>query len=570
MVQKVAPFRELFGRYVFGGILDRHPGLRVGWFEGGINWVPAALQDARAPLRLAPAHGRPRDRARPAALLGAPHVRVVHGRSARPRADRPDRRRPGDVVVGLPAQREHLRLLQRVARQRRRQPSARGGRRRSSARTCERSSAWTADDRRAHDDAPCTGPVHLAQAPTAERLDPDPDRMRRERGHRLRSIMRDQGTRRARAARQHQRLLRHRRDLAAGRRRPGELRAAGRRRARRRRAPPPVHAVPRRMTACEPCCRTTTCTGPPTSTSTRAWQLFACARWPTCCRPAHRSPSTSGPTPCAASATSPSPRPPPDAGKVISGARLIKTPDELACMREGLRITEQAIAEVQAQLAPGVRQTDLTATFLRAVFDAGADANILDPIWQVMPTQHRGRAVDHARRPRLPAADHRARAARGRRALGRHRHQLRRLPLRLRPHLDRRATSPTARQRAQFDKWRAIMDVRARRHPRRRHRRRPHRRRDQARAGERTPWMPHFYLGHGLGIDSAEMPYVGSDIGEAFDAALVLAAGHGARARAARLGRRRGRLPRRGGAPHHRGRVGTDDRLPVRPVLGCP
>ena len=46
MVHNVAPFREMFGRYVFGGILDRHPGLTVGWFEGGINWVPAALQDA--------------------------------------------------------------------------------------------------------------------------------------------------------------------------------------------------------------------------------------------------------------------------------------------------------------------------------------------------------------------------------------------------------------------------------------------------------------------------------------------------------------------------------------------
>lgn len=46
MVHNVAPFREMFGRYLFGGILDRHPGLQVGWFEGGINWVPAALQDA--------------------------------------------------------------------------------------------------------------------------------------------------------------------------------------------------------------------------------------------------------------------------------------------------------------------------------------------------------------------------------------------------------------------------------------------------------------------------------------------------------------------------------------------
>ena len=46
MMHNVAPFREMFGRYVFGGILDRHPGLQVGWFEGGINWIPAALQDA--------------------------------------------------------------------------------------------------------------------------------------------------------------------------------------------------------------------------------------------------------------------------------------------------------------------------------------------------------------------------------------------------------------------------------------------------------------------------------------------------------------------------------------------
>jgi predicted TIM-barrel fold metal-dependent hydrolase len=46
MLQNVAPFRDVFGKYVFGGILDRHPGLRIGWFEGGINWVPSVLQDA--------------------------------------------------------------------------------------------------------------------------------------------------------------------------------------------------------------------------------------------------------------------------------------------------------------------------------------------------------------------------------------------------------------------------------------------------------------------------------------------------------------------------------------------
>ncbi len=46
MLQSVAPFRDTFGKYIFGGILDRHPGLKIGYFEGGINWVPSALQDA--------------------------------------------------------------------------------------------------------------------------------------------------------------------------------------------------------------------------------------------------------------------------------------------------------------------------------------------------------------------------------------------------------------------------------------------------------------------------------------------------------------------------------------------
>ncbi len=46
MLHQVAPFREMFGKYILGGILDRHKSLRIGWFEGGINWVPSAIQDA--------------------------------------------------------------------------------------------------------------------------------------------------------------------------------------------------------------------------------------------------------------------------------------------------------------------------------------------------------------------------------------------------------------------------------------------------------------------------------------------------------------------------------------------
>ena len=44
----LAPFRKNFGELVFGGILDRHPKLRVVFAEAGagISWVPSTLQDA--------------------------------------------------------------------------------------------------------------------------------------------------------------------------------------------------------------------------------------------------------------------------------------------------------------------------------------------------------------------------------------------------------------------------------------------------------------------------------------------------------------------------------------------
>jgi len=43
---QAAPFRRVLGNLTFGGILDRHPKLRIVFAEGGINWVAGALQDA--------------------------------------------------------------------------------------------------------------------------------------------------------------------------------------------------------------------------------------------------------------------------------------------------------------------------------------------------------------------------------------------------------------------------------------------------------------------------------------------------------------------------------------------
>jgi Xaa-Pro dipeptidase len=37
--------------------------------------------------------------------------------------------------------------------------------------------------------------------------------------------------------------------------------------------------------------------------------------------------------------------------------------------------------------------------------------------------------------------------------------------------------------------------------------------------------LAHFYLGHGVGCDSAEAPFIGSDLGLAFDDTVELAPG---------------------------------------------
>jgi Xaa-Pro aminopeptidase len=43
--------------------------------------------------------------------------------------------------------------------------------------------------------------------------------------------------------------------------------------------------------------------------------------------------------------------------------------------------------------------------------------------------------------------------------------------------------------------------------------------------GARRPWLPHLYLAHGIGTNSAEMPLVGTDLGADFDNALLLEPG---------------------------------------------
>jgi len=215
--------------------------------------------------------------------------------------------------------------------------------------------------------------------------------------------------------------------------------------------------------------------------------------------------------------------PPRGAGEVMNPARVVKTPDELACLRHSMWITEQAMAEVQDRLVPGARQTDLTATFLHRVFELGADANVLDPIWQVMPdhqaelpwTVHGDLACPLLSSERVLEAGDVLWVDAGISYGGYHSDFGRTWVV---------GAEPTARQQAQYRRWcdidEAVLAVT----------------RAGVTAAELTaaarqvyegeqPWMAHFYLGHGLGLNSAEAPYVGTDLGDDYDRRLVLAAG---------------------------------------------
>jgi Xaa-Pro dipeptidase len=210
-----------------------------------------------------------------------------------------------------------------------------------------------------------------------------------------------------------------------------------------------------------------------------------------------------------------------DATTILSACKVVKTRDELECIRRAQSINEQAILDVERLVAPGVRGTDLSGAFLRRIFELGATANTVDPIWQRMPSRigdgpysitgdlvfptpttdqpfvagdviwvdtgidYHGYASDFGCTFVVggPQPVHRGQGARWREILARC--------------LDVLKPGATG-----SDLVRAASANEARR-----------------------PWPAHLYLAHGIGTNSAEMPLVGTDLGAAFDDALTLVSG---------------------------------------------
>ncbi len=164
----------------------------------------------------------------------------------------------------------------------------------------------------------------------------------------------------------------------------------------------------------------------------------------------------------------------------------------------------------------------MSGRLLRSLFELGASSNTVDPIWQVMgrepadrpmsitddlvfPTPTKPRElvegdliwVDNGVNYRGYQSDYGNAWIVGR--------------------------EPNAREREHYTAWRGVLDrVLGALHAGATNA-------DlTAAAGEafgRRPWLSHFYLAHGTGIESAEMPYVGTDLGAEFDAGFVLASG---------------------------------------------
>ena len=177
---------------------------------------------------------------------------------------------------------------------------------------------------------------------------------------------------------------------------------------------------------------------------------------------------------------------------------------------------------VRPLAVPGARATDLSGAFLRAIAELGASANTVDPVFQVVPRAVADGPFTLTGEIVFPLPTRPAELAAG---------DVLWVDTGINLHgyaSDFGATwivgrEPDATERAQFSQWRAIVDrtlavvrpgatgadlVRA-----------------AALDDGSLPWLSYFYLVHGIGTESAEMPFIGTDLGPEFDASLVLEPG---------------------------------------------
>jgi len=199
-----------------------------------------------------------------------------------------------------------------------------------------------------------------------------------------------------------------------------------------------------------------------------------------------------------------------------------KTPDELQCMRRSWEINEAATYAAEQILRPGVRLTELSGAFFRRLFALGATSHFLDPVFQAMPERIAdGPWSTNGDVPfNLVTTDHIVSDGEviwtdtvmgyegyasdvGRTwVVGR----------------------PSQHVRGLYERWQEITDAVIAEI-------RPGvtgavlTRTATELNGGKKPWLDHFFLAHGLGLEGGEPQQIGSDRGQEFDEQFVLEPG---------------------------------------------
>ena len=212
-----------------------------------------------------------------------------------------------------------------------------------------------------------------------------------------------------------------------------------------------------------------------------------------------------------------------DATRVLGPARLLKTADEVACIERSQFLTEWATEPAREACVVGATRREVAGVFLEALRGLGGNHNEIDPIFQPMPRWQRDGPYTSTGAIAFPtgvgdpvyregdlvwvdaghgyegyASDYGRTWIVGR--------------------------EPSPAERSCFNRWLTIIaacydaikpgetlgDVA---------------RQAVAANGGTRPWLPYFYVAHGVGLDSAEMPMIGTDLGDEFDDNFVLAPG---------------------------------------------
>ncbi|MFT5201601.1 MAG: Xaa-Pro dipeptidase [Candidatus Aldehydirespiratoraceae bacterium] len=212
-----------------------------------------------------------------------------------------------------------------------------------------------------------------------------------------------------------------------------------------------------------------------------------------------------------------------DASRVLGPARITKTADEIACIERSQAETEHAMEAAQGACVPGATRSEVAGVFLAGMREQGAHHNEIDPIFQVMPRYRDSGPRTATGDVAFPTGIEDPTFARGDliwvdagHAYEGYASDFGRTWI--------VGREPNEAEHRCFDRWSAIMratneavkpgatlgDVG---------------RAAIAANDDTRPWLPHFYVAHGVGLESAEMPMVGSDLGQEFDDGYELAEG---------------------------------------------